>query len=354
MNLVIPDTNPYQKDLFAALGDLYDVTKTWPDINYTNTRIPTLHIDFVKQLQRPENMRELAPNLWIDANYLLDWKYRVLLKTEKEDIFLITDRSCLEWLIWGIQLQLIQSDAVFVHAAGVTKNGKSILFPSWGGVGKTAIIAKFIRDLGWKLLGDDLVIVNYDGICYGFPKPMVLYPYHEMVFPEIFKIGKGPIAPIAANYLLGRVAQLIKPALRLIPGALEYARNHNPQSSRVLPSEAFGSDCLASAASLSTVVWLDRIKGIDSPQIDKEDSKIASRLAGSTLHEMDAWCGNLINVACGLGMFSFHSVYVQWLQVLEQSMRDSMSYKLYLPYCTSIYEVGNLVVDRLTEAGILS
>lgn len=353
MNLILPQATTQRQQLIASLGDLPEILGEKSRSDRTDHNIPTLRIEFVSGLERTSDMRELESDLWISPNSLLDWKYRVLFKVHPNELILSTDRACLEWLIWGIQLQLLESQATLVHAAGVTHGETAIIFPSWGGVGKTAIVAKFIRDLNWKLLGDDLVILTAEGKCLSFPKPMVLYPYHKAVFPDVFAAGKGPIAPAALNPFLGKFAQSVKPLLRRIPGALQYARNRNPQSARVRPSDVFGRQCIADVASLDTIVWLDRVNNIDRPQLMEADTNLASRLAGSTLHELDSWCENVLNVACGLGMLSFRDIYVQWQNILESALKKSRMYTLYIPGKTSIHEVGNLVVSCLGEAGLL-
>lgn len=87
-----------------------------------------------------------------------------------------------------IQLLLFKKGFTFIHAAGVVnESGEAILFPASGGVGKTAILGTLMRNENYKLLGDDLVLINKDGYCLAFPRPFILKKYHKDIYPEVFK-----------------------------------------------------------------------------------------------------------------------------------------------------------------------
>ena len=74
-----------------------------------------------------------------------------------------------------IQLLLLEVGITFVHAGGVVNsNNNVILFPGPGGVGKTAILNHFIEKRNFKVLGDDLIGIDRQGICYSFPREFVL------------------------------------------------------------------------------------------------------------------------------------------------------------------------------------
>jgi len=276
---------------------------------------------------------------------------RLVKSDEPRTLRLMSNSPCLEWLSWALQLTLLQAQACFVHGAGVEVDGQGVLLPSWGGVGKTAIAKHFVVNLGWRLLGDDLVILTDRGQCLGFPKPMVLYPYHRRQFPAVFASGHGPAAPMVMNSALSRLAAFAKPLLRLSPALLQWARRHNPQSVRVNPSAVFGRDRLACEAHLSAVVWLDRMAGLSAPQLRPVDRRdVASRIFGSTLREQDAWCINATLVACGLGILRADDIYRVWLDVLDRGLQSATTWVLLIPQDTSIDDVGCVVDGALRNA----
>lgn len=300
-------------------------------------------------------MRELDKGILIGSDSLLDRRYGVLLRAPNEsEIHLYATNPCLEWLIWSLQLLLLQAHCTFIHAAGIETAGRAILFPSWGGVGKTSLSQYFVEHLGWRLLGDDLVILSEQGICYGFPKPLVIYPYHREIFPKVFANGYGPVIPETLNPLVARLIRRTKPLLRRFPKVLQLAREWNPQSVRIAPSRVYGMQRLALTSRVAAVVWLDRSQESSKPSIiPLTIGAIASKIAGSTLYELDSWCGRLVNVASGVGLLPFRSVYCNWIDTLECGLKEAAAYVIQLPVDIAQKEIPIIVKRMLAELGIV-
>lgn len=299
-------------------------------------------------------LRELGDGVLIGTERFVDSQYRVSFEhPAKKNYRLVCDGEGIEWIIWTLQLALLVNHATFVHAAGVEKNNQAILFPSWGGVGKTALVKKLVDDFGWNLLGDDLIILSSDGVCYGFPKPFVIYPYHKDVFPDFFSSGGGPIAPAILNDTLSDVARFIKPYLRLFPRALNLARHYNPQSVRVNPSKIFGAGKFARQGQLRKIIWLDRINDLESVKISVSNYSLVSRLIGSTIHEFDHRCSSITNVAMGLGLLSHEEYLTSWINVLQMANKDSESWIMYIPAEIPVGETPDVITNILVESGII-
>jgi len=348
IDLLIDVGNPWLDDVIGSLGDVPElVSRSSSAHMQKGVKRPKVRISHTPRL--PSNgLRKLNREVLIGQAVLLDRRYGVQLKSATAgDLSLQVDNACLEWLTWVMQLALLKAHTTFIHAVGIEVAGKALLFPSWGGVGKTAIAKGFVKDLGWRLLGDDFVILSEDGKCYGFPKPMVIYPYHKNVFPELFAGGKSPVAPVGLNSLLTLAAPVVKSILRPFPGILQFARRHNPQSVRVKPSEVFGKERLSPSARLRTVVWLDRVQGVSEPTLMPAGEALSSRIFGSTLHEQDPWCVNLTHVACGLGIISAHDVYSVWINVLEKGLMHAEGWVLYIPANMPVQDVFPAVEDTL-------
>ena len=297
--------------------------------------------------------RKLAEGIYVERGALVDRKYGVRLEVpDRHRLLLRAKGPCLEWLAWGMQLALLGSGAAFVHGACLENNGRAFLFPSWGGVGKTALVASLLRETDWRMLGDDLVILSRDGTSFGFPKPLVLYPYHRRLFPGVFSEGRGPVAPRFANAGLTRAMTLLKPLLRKFPTLLQFARAHNPQSVRLQPSSVFGDARLCSDAKLGVAVWLERVRGLEEPEI-RETKGLGSRIMGSTLLEYDPWCVRLTNVAIGLGLLNAQDVYGVWLEVLERGLASCKQYVLDLPLDLPLASVSTVVKESLSGEGLI-
>ncbi len=299
-------------------------------------------------------MRDISDDCWICPNALLDQKYGLRLEVPEPGFILLkTNNPCLEWLYWGVNIALLAGGSTFVHAAGVAKNGEAVIFPSWGGVGKTALVARLVKEMGWTLLGDDLIIISPDGQCYGFPKPMVLYPYHKNVFPEVFSKGKGPVAPVAMNGWLSKVAVGVKPLLRPFPKLLQFAREHNPQSVRINPSTVFGLDNLCRVAKLKAAIWLDRVEGLPEAKFIAKEENMSSRMMGSTIREQNARCVLTTNIAMGLGIVNNEHFYDSWIRCLDSALQGRAIHTLYLPADMPVSELPEVVCMVLSDQKLL-
>jgi len=246
----------------------------------------------------------------------------------------------------------LQNRAVFVHGAALERDGQALLFPSWGGVGKTALVAELVRSHGWGFLGDDLTLVDESGWCYAFPKAMVLYPYHRALFPEVFAAGRGPVAPAALNRVLTRAGIALKPVLRRFPSLLQFARRHNPQSVRVNPSAVFSAQRLRAGAAVRASIWLERRNDIAQPELREANGSVPARVFGSTMNEFDWWCVRLTNVAMGLGIQSLDTYVGGWREVLDRALGSRPQYVLNLPASLPVEEVPDAVRQAL-DAGRL-
>jgi hypothetical protein len=288
--------------------------------------------------------RHLYENFYIGPGVLTDRERGVQIRSQVNGaIEVVADRPAMEWILWLIQLALLPRGASLAHAAAVEKDGRGVLLASWGGVGKTAIVSRLIKRWGWKLLGDDFVILSKTGYCYGFPKPMVLYPYHRELFPEVFSGGKGPWAPTVANSFLSKLALLIKPALRRTPRLLRLARAYNPQSVRILPSDVFGKESLSSRARITKAVWLERVVGRQSIEQVDVGRTLPSRIIGSTMNEFDGRCVRGTNAATGIGLLSSETVYRQWQDTVSTGLARVTHSCIQIPAAMHIADVPDAV-----------
>ena len=69
-----------------------------------------------------------------------------------------------------------------IHACCVVKDDKCIVFPSWGGTGKTSIVLYFLSK-GFGYMADDWVFVGRDGCAYAYPRRIRIYSYNLRQFP---------------------------------------------------------------------------------------------------------------------------------------------------------------------------
>ncbi len=133
----------------------------------------------------------------------------------------ILSTEVLEPVLW---LALLDNDATLVHAGSVVSPaGTGVLLTGAGGAGKTPTVLSLVLEHGWRHLGDDLTIVGDAGMTH-LPRPVRLAHHH------------GVLVEALAGH-------------RQVP---RRGRRH-----RVAPADLFGSDALATAAPLTTVVNLE-------------------------------------------------------------------------------------------------
>jgi hypothetical protein len=349
VTIEIDDSFPWRRHWIDALGDVFNISNA-QNSEISSSRVQ-LKIVYRRSLSQ-KGMRNIGNGIYIEKKALFDIKYGARLEApEKNVLVLEMNNPCLEWIIWSLQLAFLAAGVTFVHGAAVERRGEAIIFPSWGGIGKTALVTKFVRDFGWKFLGDDLTILSADGNCYGFPKPMVLYPYHKDIFPEVFAGSRGVIAPLILNDFLTKAAIILKPLLRPFPKILQFARQKNPQSINIKPSEVFGMEKLTTRAQVKIVVWLDRVEGLTSPEFHSPEDTLPSRIMGSTLREFDVHCVGLTWVAMGLGIINIEQYYTAWVNTLKKGIENSLQCILYLPMDFPAIKIPEVVLDMLEQRG---
>lgn len=72
--------------------------------------------------------------------------------------------------------RLLARGSGLLHASGVVRDGDAILFAGWSGVGKSDASGELVRERGYDLLGDDLVVVSEDGTASPYRRRMRVSP----------------------------------------------------------------------------------------------------------------------------------------------------------------------------------
>lgn len=323
---------------------IYDFLRTLHNSNgiHSNNKIKVNKVDHIDL----STHREYMDGIYISPESLIDKNYGIEIILKENEIILNTKFRFIEWLMYSIQLGLLRNNCVLIHGAAVAKNNKATLFPSWGGVGKTAILNEFTKKYGYQIIGDDLFILNNKGEIFPFPKPMVLYPYHKNLFPEIFKKSPSMI-PTSMTKLVSRLVPKVKRILSPFPSLMNYARNHNPQIKWALPYEVFGKDKIAGKTDASQIFWLERSN--NKSNLVQGNKNINSQILGSTINEFDQRVVLCVNVLMGLGLLSNEEYLGRWYNVLEQGLSNAAKGSINVNSKVSIDEIGDFINKLLDE-----
>jgi hypothetical protein len=86
-----------------------------------------------------------------------------------------------------IQCALLERGAALIHAGSLEVNGKGVLLPAWGGVGKSTLVSQSVMHGRAKFLADDHAVVDASGTSHLYTLPIHLYAYHLEGDPELKK-----------------------------------------------------------------------------------------------------------------------------------------------------------------------
>ena len=306
-----------------------------------NTKIK---ITYKKKIELKDSY-EVVPYSFINRNtkQFYDKKYGCIISQEEDGYKIECSQECNEWAMMILEYCLLKNNATFIHSAGVAKDGQAFVFPSWGGVGKTASVAKLIRENNYKLLGDDLVILDKEGNVFAFPKKFVLYAYHKKLFEENMKDKK--LIKGGLSNLVSHLIPAIKSILRHFPFVMAWARRHNPQSKRVTPYEIFGENSIEKKAKLEGFTWLERIEIEKTKNVEIDSYKLASRALMITLHELyDTRFQEFVLALCA-DNFEFKYVFDESIKFIEKVIKEKTINQLFIPQNYPIENVAQDVVD---------
>lgn len=295
------------------------------------------------------NAYEVVPDLFINrqTNQFYDKKYGAIISKTNDGYNITCNQECNEWMMILLEYLLLENHATLIHSAGVVKDGKAYIYPSWGGVGKTASIAKLIRNEDYKLLGDDLTILKNDGTVYAFPKKFVLYAYHKQLFSDVMQ-DKALISGKASG-LASKAIPSVKKLLRHFPGLLAWARRHNPQSKRVSPYEIFGEDAIAVSGKLAAVTWLERTS-VEAAEVVKTDyNTLAAKALSITIHELFEGRLEEFFIAMCAENFSYDTLFRDSVGFIGETIKNSKVAQLYIPIDQDISKVASDVVKYTKE-----
>ena len=308
-----------------------------------------IRVSYEKELPM-EDVRFIGDGAYIGHDVYLDEQYGVRIqKTSDTELWLRATQECNEWLVIAMQLSLLGCGHTMIHAAALEKDGQVLMLPSWGGVGKTATVCRFVREYGWRLLGDDLVILG-NGQVKPFLKPFVIYPYHKDLFPELFDNGENhTVKNLKVSDMMSRMIPGVKRMLRPFPRVLAYLRKHNPQSMRVSPTKIFTPEQLSEGGSPMRMVWLERSMKEDIlfSEICAED--LTSKAVTVSCVELFAAKLEAVYHMCGCGMLKYDEVFGCMHKIICEEAGKVPCALLEIPVSVHITDVGEIIYQNLKD-----
>lgn len=349
-----------KKTVNNIVGIEIDENYKWKDTLFIDDTISTENIEDYKKCSSYIKLkfnktidfseaRMIEKNIYGCEKYIYDCKRGAKIYFEKENICIIeTNQEANEWLIIMLQVMLLKEGYSFIHAAAVSKEMEAIVLPSWGGVGKTASVAKLIKQ-GYKLLGDDLNIIAENGNIYGFPKKFVLYFYHKELFPEVFNKKELKCNSVLNNFYT-KIIPTVKEILRKFPTILAYARKHNPQSMKISPTEIFGKEKIEKNSQIKQIIWIERTK--NKNQCTKcETKELAMKAVSVTINEIFNENINAILIMCGFNIVKYEDIFEKMYKIYENALKGKIANKLEVPMEKNVSCVAEEVMKNIDIKG---
>jgi hypothetical protein len=175
-----------------------------------------------------------------------------------------------DYVFQNLQLQF---DQTFIHASSVSKSDQALLFPAWGGVGKTTSLLKLMKHKHYEFLSDDLAIMDSAGQVYQNPKKIQVYAYNMLGEPwlqDAALTGRSRTDLLAWQFRLKRFG---------------------PQGvrRRMYAGELFDHQLVAKQASVSQVFYLERSSTDEFETVSLSAGSLAEKVAYVLPHELSPY-----------------------------------------------------------------
>lgn len=335
---------------FGAVG--MDVLAQPSDAAAFQSAASCISVLYTKEFQTDGCMND--GDRYYSSERFVDVKLGVQIDRDGDRGFILrANQDCPEWFMCILEMTMLKAGVTFAHCAALEKDGEALFMPARGGVGKTATVVKMVQNHGWRLLGDDLILLDKETrSVFPFQKKFVIYGYHKDLFPQLFERGKGPVRNDAISHMMTRMIPATKAVLRHVPGLLAFAREHNPQQIRVYPKDIFRPEELSSGAErIRRTVWLERVATEEVCFDSCGADAIASRCAAITLSEMTYGAMNLndcLFTMCGSGMLCFDEIYNRIFEIVKTCVEGSDPHILSIPKSVNINLVSDVVFEKVS------
>jgi hypothetical protein len=243
-----------------------------------------------------------------------------------------------------VHMALLRKKHSLIHSAGVVIDGKSYLFPAFGGIGKTALVAAVVNN-GGKFYGDDMNIINDDDL-FNYPIDFSVYPYHMKLLklkdPRIEKMfNRTKLLNIITDQLERYDSRLLK-FTRVAINTLKVPCVSIP------PRHIFGEQCFAEHGKVNEVYYLTRTdtnsKKIEiSPIAPKILAEITSNILFSEWHQSMHY----LFVYSGLSSFSLTDIFSMTRSICERHFASRPCYRAEIPNSMSLYDYQTKLVEAL-------
>lgn len=229
-----------------------------------------------------------------------------------------------------------------VHASVVSQDGSGLMFAGSGHVGKTTLALQMVKG-GMSYFGDDLVIINQEGMILSYPEPLQIEGQHLAMFPELSRVLTKRLGFFEKRELRKTGKQSTKEMVESMP--------------RLAITEIFGDAEIGERCPLRTVILLRR-GFTPRPTKDEMDSESLKEVLSAELFwefETAPWRHTqyLYAGSCALGVDYLEEEqrhHGDVKKIFASALKDAHIFRVQLSQESSIDTVNSLVGEIIGPA----
>ncbi|MFH1088489.1 MAG: hypothetical protein V1719_01460 [Patescibacteria group bacterium] len=304
-------------------------------LRYFNTDDARSNIDYeVKEFSQFQLPKEHA-----DAGGVIGFKDGVCFNKDKYAL-VFSDNKITEYTtypnratnLW-IQLLFLKRDLSFIHGAGVEIDGKGVVFPAFGGTGKTVLISELRKLNNCKVFGDDYVIVNKAGKMFSYPSDFSIYPYHISIFPELknstFAKYLQSRKIFSLFYNLRRLINFIW--RRISQSGMPLLSGWNADYAKVPAKQLIGENNIGHQTNLTMAVFLSRYSG-DAIRVEEMSLDQLTKSTDGILWLESQHALPYLAVLSAFGLVDVASIAASQQNVLKGCFAPLKRFHVYIPH----------------------
>ncbi|MFH1310764.1 MAG: hypothetical protein ABIH85_08845 [Candidatus Omnitrophota bacterium] len=155
-----------------------------------------LEIKFVEKIKMPDNSTGLL-NDFFYKNGIFYFNFRgsklniPIKDIENGEVVVFAEKTIEPLMIFYViekilHIKMIEKGFCFLHAAGARLEGRTIIYSSLQGGGKTKWVLERIQE-GADYLSDELVLADELGSVFAYPRGMNIHSFHYEVYEKVLK-----------------------------------------------------------------------------------------------------------------------------------------------------------------------
>jgi len=163
-----------------------------------------------------------------------------------------------------------------------------------------------------------------------YPKPFFVYPYHQDVFPHLFKHKPKLLVPAWMSGFTAVVRQAVRPMLAAFPTLESLCRRLTPEHMQIPARQALPHADFLDSAPVKLIVFLERYNGSE-PVIDRLDPITARRrVVGNHYFELGAQAQELMTACAATGLLGLEDWFGEMARVVDRVFGRLPIYRLRL------------------------